>query len=61
MLHRYTARRDADADDRLEVLKAQFKALSTRLRRHLGTEHDDESINLFEIRRILEDIEETLP
>jgi hypothetical protein len=59
---RYKCRlaKDATPEERLIILRLQLNALVLRLSKKLGPEHVDESIDVFEIRRIVEDMEDAI-
>lgn len=60
MLHRFVAPKGISPEERLILVRLQVNALMVRVNRHLGVENIDESTDVFEIRRILEDLDETL-
>lgn len=60
MLHRFVAPKGMTPEERLILVRLQINALTVRINKHLGVENIDEPIDVFEIRRILEDLEDSL-
>jgi hypothetical protein len=58
--YKYRLAKDATPEERLIILRLQLNALVLRLSKKLGPEHVDESIDVFEIRRIVEDMEDAI-
>ena len=58
--YKYRLPKDATPEERLILLRLQLNALILRLSRKLGPENIDESLDVFEIRRIVEDMEAVL-
>lgn len=58
--YKYRLPKNSTPDERLIVLRLQLNSLIVRLSKKLGPERIDESIDVFEIRRIVEDMEDVL-
>ena len=58
--YKYRLAKDATPEERLIILRLQLNALVLRLSKKLGPEHVDESLDVFEIRRIVEDMEDAI-